>query len=337
MTIHTALVTGANGFIGAALTRALLRRGVAVRAVCRTPHKGAALAEEGAEVVRGDVQDLPRLTDLAKGCDVFFHVAAVMGSAAYTYNINVLGAQNAIKAAHKGGAARFVHVSTVAVYGFNVTGSIPEDHPQQPSPNDYYSITKLHGERAVWAYAARTGLPTTVIRPAFVYGEGSTFWSQALYELCLRFPMPLVDGGRGHAHPIYVEDVCDLLIHVAEHPQAVGNAFNAAPDPAPTWAEFLGYYARMAGRTTSFELPLPVLNAVAPLITALTRLRGTPFDLAGFLRVWGHRATYSMARATNLLGWQPRTSLAEGMRRTEFWLRRKHLPETSELTNMARK
>ncbi len=335
MTIHTALVTGANGFIGAALTRALLRRGVAVRAVCRTPHKGAALAQAGAEVVRGDVQDLARLTDLTNGCDVFFHVAAVMGSAAYTYNVNVLGAQNAIQAAHKGGAARFVHVSTVAVYGFNVTGSVAEDHPQQPSPNDYYSITKMHGERHVWAYAARTGLPTTVIRPAFVYGEGSTFWSQALYALCRRFPVPLVDGGRGHAHPIYVEDVCDLLIHAAEHPQAVGNAFNAAPDPAPTWAEFLGYYARMAGRTISFELPLPLLNAAAPLITVLTRLRGTPFDVAGFLRVWGHRATYSMARAADLLGWQPSTSLAEGMRRTELWLRRNRLLESSELTNMA--
>ncbi|MFQ3535647.1 MAG: NAD-dependent epimerase/dehydratase family protein [Aggregatilineales bacterium] len=321
MSIQSALVTGANGFIGAALTAELLRRGIAVRAMCRTPRKGAVLARLGAEVVAGDVQDRARLTELARGCQLFFHVAAAMnGTAAYTYNVNVLGAQNAVWAANQAGCARFVHVSTIAVYGFTVRGLVYEDAPLQPSRDDYYALSKALGERVVQSEARRLALPFTIVRPAYVYGEGSQFWSRQLYDLARRAPIPLVDGGRGKAHPIYIGDLCDLLICVAEHPKAVGEIFNAAPDPAPTWAEFLGYYARMADRSGSIAVPASLLIGIAPLVTALTRLRGTPFDLAGYLRMLSHQATYSMAKASALLGWQAATTLEEGMARTERWL-----------------
>lgn len=326
MSIQSALVTGANGFIGAALTAELRRRGVFVRAVCRTPRKGAHLAALGAEVVAGDVQDRARLSDLARGCEVFFHLAAAMnGTATYTYNVNVLGAQNAVRAASEAGCARFVHVSTIAVYGFEVSGVVGEDQPLKPSPNDFYALSKALGERLVQREAARAGLAFTIVRPAYVYGEGSQFWSRELYRLVRRIPPPLIEGGRGNAHPIYIGDLCDLLICAAEHPSAVGQIFNAAPDPAPTWAEFLGYYARMAGRSGSLPLPAPLLLSLAPLVTALSRLRGTPVDLAGYVRMLCHRATYSMAKAAELLGWRARTTLAEGMARTASWLRREGL------------
>ena len=62
--------------------------------------------------------------------------------------------------------------------------------------------------------------------------------------------------------------------------------------------------------------------SAAPLVTALTRLRGTPFDLAGYVRMLTHQATYSMAKAAELLDWRARTTLEEGMRRTALWLQR---------------
>jgi nucleoside-diphosphate-sugar epimerase len=326
MTFQSALVTGANGFIGAALTAELLRRGVAVRAMCRTPRKGAQLAALGAEVVAGDVQDRARMAELAHGCEVFFHVAAAMnGTAAYTYNVNVLGAQNAVLAASEAGCVRFVHVSTIAVYGFEVRGVVREDQPLQPSRDDYYALSKALGERLVRREAARSGIAYTIIRPAYVYGEGSQTWSRMLYEIARRMPIWLANGGRSHAHPIYIGDLCDLLICAAEHPNAVDQIFNAAPDPAPTWAEFWGYYARMAGQAGSLAVPVPLVRAVAPFVTALTRLRGVPFDLAGYLQMFSHYATYSMAKAAELLDWRARTTLEEGMRRTEHWLRQASL------------
>src|SRR5260221_14351408 len=92
--MHTALVTGANGFIGAALTRRLLESGVAVRALCRSEQKGASLTAAGATVIQGDVQDAASLLRAAEGCDVGFHVAAVgAGRWPPPHSINVQGAR----------------------------------------------------------------------------------------------------------------------------------------------------------------------------------------------------------------------------------------------------
>jgi nucleoside-diphosphate-sugar epimerase len=319
--MHKALVTGANGFIGSALTLRLLNDGIAVRAMCRTPQKGRLLAEAGAEVVGGDIQDREALAKYTQHCDVVFHVAAVTGSASYSYNVNVTGTQQVIEAAYKAGVDRFVHISSVAVYGYAVEGTVEESRPHSPSPHDFYSQSKSLGETAIWAYAHRSGLPTVSIRPAFVYGPGSGLWSRTLYEICRRFAMPLVNGGQGHAHPIFISDVVDLLITAATHPDAPGHTFHAAPNPAPSWADFLGYYARMAGTTRTVSLPQNALRPLAALLTELTHLTGKPLDVAGVLQFWDHRATYSMASAAAVLGWRPQINLKEGMGLTEPWLK----------------
>ncbi len=322
--MRKAFVTGANGFIGSALVRRLLRDGVAVRAMCRDPQRGSsrALAEAGAEVMGGDVQDLVRVRSQIQGCDVVFHGAAVAsGSAARQYNVNAVGTRHVFQAARKAGVERFVHVSTVAVYGFGTHGSIDEDHPQRPSRDDFYQQTKALGEAAIWELSRRDGLPAVSIRPAMVYGPGSTFWSRQLFEICRRIPMPLVDGGHGHAHPIFIDDVVDLLVTAATHPAAPGHAFHAAPDPAPTWAEFAGYYAAMADNTARFEIPMGAARLVGVVLTALARWQGRPLDVSGGLKFMGQRATFRMTRAAQILNWQPRTSLQQGMRLTEPWLK----------------
>jgi nucleoside-diphosphate-sugar epimerase len=321
--MRKALVTGANGFIGSALCRRLLQDGASVRAMCRAPARGQALAEAGAEVVGGDVQDSRVVHRLAEGCDLVFHVAAadISRSAAYQYNVNVQGTRNVIHAAHKAGAERYVHVSTVAVYGYDIDGPIDEDQQHRPSRDDYYMQSKSLGEKAAWSYAERSGLPTVAVRPAFVYGPGSGLWSRTLYDICRRYPVPLIQQGCGHAHPIFIGDLVDLLVSVATHPNAPGNAFHAAPDPAPTWQEFLGYYAAMAGNTSTINLTIGALKPVAAAATLLKRMSGRPVDASGALQYMGRRMTYKMTRAAQVLGWRPRISLEEGMARTEPWLR----------------
>jgi nucleoside-diphosphate-sugar epimerase len=321
--MRKALVTGANGFIGSALCRRLLQDGVEVRALCRTPAKGQILADLGAELVAGDVQDFRLMHRCAETCDVVFHVAAaaISRSAVFQYNVNVQGTRNVIHAAHQAGAERFVHVSTIAVYGYHVDGPIDEDHPHRPSRDDFYMQTKSLGEQAVWSYSRRSGLPVTAVRPAFVYGPGSGLWSRGLYVICRRYPVPLIDGGCGYAHPIYIDDLVDLLVTVATHPAAPGHAFHAAPDPAPTWREFIGYYAAMAGNALTLNIPVRPLKPFGAVVRLLKRRSGHPVDVNGALQFMASRATFKMTRAANVLGWRPQISLENGMALTEPWLR----------------
>jgi nucleoside-diphosphate-sugar epimerase len=304
------------------LVRQLLHAGIAVRAACRTPAKGAKLAQLGAEVVAGDLLDPNGLREAMRGCDVIFHVAAATGDAILCYTTNVQGTVNVVRAAHQVGAERLVHVSTVAVYGYDITGTITEDTPHRPNPNDYYSTSKSAGELILWTYTQELGLPAVSVRPAFVYGPRSAIWSLMLYRAA-HYGLPLVDGGTGDAHPIFVDDVADLLVLAGNHPAAPGQAFNAGPAERITWREFGGYYMRMAGNERSLAVPLAPLRPLGMAITLATRLRGAPFDLNSTLRYMGHRAQFSIAKAQTLLGWLPRVGLEQGMMLTEPWLREK--------------
>ena len=326
--MRKAFVTGANGFVGSALVRRLLHDGVAVRAMCRTPEKGKSLGEAGAEVVGGDVQDARCLGRYVEGCDAVFHVAAVGdGTAAYQYNINVRGTQFVAEAAQKAHVDRVVHVSSVAVYGIGVNGPIQTSQPPGRNRDYFYGQTKALGENALWAYSKQTGLPVVSVRPAFVYGPGSGFWSRGLYQLCARSMMPLVDGGNGNAHPIYIDDLVDLLVTSATHPDAPGHVFHAAPDPAPTWRDYLGYYIHMVGLTldtATFPLTPDRINLLylpGKALTLLTRLTGQPRDIIGLIDYLGSRATYIMDDAAQRLGWRPKFSLEQGMAFTEPWLK----------------
>lgn len=327
--IERALVTGANGFIGGALTLRLLAEGVTVRAMCRDPEKGrflsdaAQASDQGGrlELVRGDVQDAATVDRYARGCDVVFHVAAVgSGSAAVHYRANVQGSENVAQAALAAGAKRLIHVSSIAVYGFNVGGEITETHPQKPSPHDFYQQTKALGETAVWRIAHETSLPTTVVRPALVYGPRSGAWTVRMNQLAKQLPF-IPNLGSATTHPIYIDDLIDLMLNMATHPAALGNAFNASADPPVTWNEFLGHIARIAGNPRRAPLPIGLLKRLARPLDAALQLTGDPQDVYGMLSMLSNYTVYCTDKATRLLGWRPRVSLADGMTAAEKWLR----------------
>jgi nucleoside-diphosphate-sugar epimerase len=77
----------------------------------------------------------------------------------------------------------------------------------------------------------------------------------------------------------------------------------------------------MVNNTRTLELPVQALTPLSSLVAFGARMRGGSFDLAGTLRFWSHRATFSMDRARNILNWQPKVTLAEGLRLTEPWLK----------------
>jgi dihydroflavonol-4-reductase len=175
MASKTALVTGANGFVGCHVVRALVARGDHVRALVRENADLSALGGVDAELVRGDLRDAAAVERAAAGCDEVYHVAADyrlwLTDSAPMYATNIEGTKNVIRAARAAGAKRIVHTSTVGALGIPHGGVGREDTPVtlDDMPGHYKRSKFLAEQEAL--KAARGGAPVVIVNPSTPIGE----------------------------------------------------------------------------------------------------------------------------------------------------------------------
>lgn len=321
------LVTGGSGFLGSAIVRCLANDGALVRALVRTPSKAETLRGlANVEPVFGDVTDSDSLRAAVDGCAVVLHTAASFTDGRSQQAVNADGTRSVVEAAADAGVERFVHVSTIAVYGYRPTRDVTETEPMCEAVGDPYNRTKIQGERHVTELASTRGMAYSVIRPGQIYGPGGGMWTRTMFRLATQARLVFPGDGSGSMHAIHVADVADLTILLATHPQAVGEAFNCAPDPAPTWRDMLGGYRRLTGREDGWlALPVaPILGAIR-LAAALAPTRSMTRDAPDLLRMMQQRFSFSNAKARARLGWTPKVSLAEGIDSCAPWLRQQGL------------
>ncbi len=313
------LVTGATGFIGGRLAQRLAtEEGAIVTGTGRNLDKVPFLSEAGVQLQAVDLLDETGMNGLVAGQDVVFHVAAWLGShgqaeKAEAFNVQATEMLVRLAAAHK--VSRFVHTSSIAVYGPPTQPVIHEDTPFA-NQNDLYGRTKGAGEQNALKLAHELGLALTVVRPGMVYGPRAIGWSVRMLQLVQKRVPVIYGGGTGHAYPIYIDNLVDGMILAATQPAAVGQAFNFC-DPPVTFKEWFGYYGEMCGRKP-VAMPLFLarllvfFNDTFRLGLPLTRERLTYFLI---------RSDFPASKAQTLLGYQPRVPIAAGMRHTEAWLR----------------
>ena len=168
------LVTGATGFTGGALAEALAELGAEVRVFARRPQGLAARLQGQVEVACGDVRDRQAVARAVSECDVVYHIAALSRDAstkpqAY-WDVNVGGTEAVLEACAEQRVARLVYCSTMGVHGS--VRRIPSDERAPLRPGDAYQRSKLVAEQRVWTWHHATGIPTSVVRPAGIYGPG---------------------------------------------------------------------------------------------------------------------------------------------------------------------
>jgi nucleoside-diphosphate-sugar epimerase len=319
-------VTGGTGFLGGALVPRLASEGAHIRVVARNPQKGRYIQNlPKVEIIQGDITQADSMHEAVRGCEIVFHVAASTGgSIDLQRQMNTIGTRNVAQAAASAGVMRFVHVSTVAVYGYRQQGDVTEDTPLDPG-QDPYNITKAEAEHELRQIAAEHRMPYSIIRPSMIYGPRSGMWTGVLFKVARRRPTLFLGSGDGTTFPIYVDDVVDLMITLAEHPEAVGEAFNCSPDPSPTWREFLGAYSRLAGHQGWLGFPPALAYPVANLVSALARPETQLKEAGNFVRLTQSNVTFKMTKARDRLGWQAKIGLEEGVKQCEPWLRQKGL------------
>ncbi len=316
------LVTGASGFIGGAVVARLVAEGARVRGLVRSAEKGAVVAGLGAEPVLGDLTDADALRRAVQGCAIVLNVGAALGGSAATQSaVNVTAVGVLAEIVHAAGVRRLVHISSIAAYGYGGAEIVTEDTPLRPGA-EHYGQSKALGETRLRERCAVCGLPYVIIRPGMVYGPRSGFWTRKMAELMNRTPAMLPGEGETPCPVIYIGDLVDLIVVAAEHPNAAGQVFNGVSDPPPTWRQFLGAYAAMAGRSRFIPIPIPVLRGIAPVAEIVTRLSGEPQPVGQMIDgLIAGRRVYSMAKAARLLDWRPRVGLDEGMAQAAIWLR----------------
>ena len=168
------LVTGATGFTGGHVCRALARRGYGVRALVRSAGVPKGLDEPGIELAVGELTDRASLDSAARGVDVVYHIAAIyrqagLPDAAYRA-VNAAAVRSVVEAAATAGARRVVHCSTVGVHGDIEHPPASEDAPLRPG--DIYQVTKLEGEAIAREASEDTGVQVVIARPTGIYGPG---------------------------------------------------------------------------------------------------------------------------------------------------------------------
>ena len=276
------LVTGGTGFIGGRLVERLAGKpGVGLRVLISDFARAARVARFDAELVRGDVADPDTVLRAAEGCDTIFHCAyGGRGSAAERHRITVEGTRAVLDAGLAVAARRVVHVSTMLVYGMGVEGDLDESAPRRRS-RVAYADAKIEAEALALRYASEHGLPVSVIQPTTVYGPFGRGWTARVLDDLRTGRVILVDGGVGHANPVYVDDVVDALLAAAASEHAVGEAFLVSGGERVTWREFYGCFERMLGFTSTVSMPRDEAKAV---YARLQRRTGVLRELVAVVR-----------------------------------------------------
>ncbi|KAB7771695.1 radical SAM protein [Xanthomonas sp. LMG 12462] len=315
------LVTGASGFIGAYIVRALAAAGVPVRASGRDTTKLAAFAgDPRIEVQRADLcRD--DLAPLLHGCDAVIHCAALSApwASAETFRLaNVVATERLLAAALATRVRRFVHFSSPSIYfRFADQYQVREAFTPPARWIGGYPQTKWEAEEKVRA-AAAAGLPAVVLRPRAVFGQGDNAIVPRLLAVAQRGWFPLINGGRAMIDVCCVENAVAAALAAlrAEH-IGDGRAYNISNGVPIAVRDLLTeLFAVLRLRVRLLTVPRGPALALATLGEQIAlRRRGQPEPrLSRYgIGVLGYSQTLDIGRARRELGYAPVLSTEAGL------------------------
>jgi len=306
------LVTGAGGFIGSHLAERLTELGASTRASVRYSSTGSrgwlanSPREKDMEVVTIDVTDRDTVRKAAKGMDIVFHLAALIGIP-YSYDApqsyvrtNVEGSVNVFQAALDAGVKRIIQTSTSEVYGTARYVPIDEAHPLQgQSP---YSASKIGADKQAEAFWSSFHMPVVTIRPFNTYGP-----RQSARAVIPTIVTQALAGSRiklGNLRPTrdlnFVLDTVEGFCLAAVCPNCLGETINLGTGREISIGDLAKQICALMGVKPEIE---QAPERVRPELSEVDRLCA------------------DASRARRLLGWEPKHDLDEGLRQTIQWIR----------------
>lgn len=319
------LITGGTGFIGSNLALKCLENGDTVRILGQ--ENTAAESEnrkiiegKGAEVHLVSVVEKEKILNLMQGIDIVYHLAAAQHEANVPdqsfYDANVKGTENVLEASVRSGVKRFVHGSTIGVYGSALVGNIDEESPLQP--DNIYGKTKLEGEQIVLSFNNR--LPVVIIRISETYGPGDRRLLK-LFKAINKNAFFMIGNGMNIHHLIYIDDLINGLLIAATSKEAVGEVFVLAGKEPVTTNEMVKTIAKVLDkRMPGLRLPLlPFIGLAIIMETVLRPLGIQPPLHRRRMDFFKKSFLFSNEKSLKKLAFKPTFSFYEGVKATAAW------------------
>jgi nucleoside-diphosphate-sugar epimerase len=342
------LVTGAGGFIGGRVIEVLHSMGYGVRAGVRRWASAPRIGRLPIEIVLCDLADPQQVEAACDGATAIVHCAVSLEPLPEA----VAHMRNLLEAATGHDIKRFVHLSTMEVYGESA-GDIDEQHALDPGGgHSHYARLKITLEQLCREYVDR-GLPLVILRPTIVYGPFSESWTVEPAQRLLSSSWSLPEqAAQGTCNLLYIDDLVAAILLALRSDQAVGETFNVNGGERITWDDYLrglgealgvgelnrhGAFAARAGAWLTFPLRKSakfLLQRYQEQIMALYRRFGlarqimrraermirqvpTPAEF----RLYGRKAFYATEKATRMLGYESKFSMQRGIDLSIAWLK----------------
>lgn len=326
------LITGASGFVGAALSAAMISEEHRIRRAVRRPNEvshaatvdDAGSAPQSSKIVVGDIGLETDWSSAVAGVDCVVHLAARVhelskpASDALTIyrRVNVQGSERLARAAARAGVRRLVFVSSIKINGEQspvageaprVTRGFTESDPAKP--NDAYAKSKWEAEQALTRVSEETGLEVVILRPPLVYGPGVKANFLRLLQLVDRgVPVPFA-AVKNKRSLLYVGNLVSAIMVSCWHPQAPGRTFLLSDGEDLSTPELISRLAQMLDRPARLlSWPPSVLRFAGYVLGKREVLE----RLTGSLEV-------DSSRARQTLAWLPPYTVNQGLRATVAW------------------
>jgi nucleoside-diphosphate-sugar epimerase len=313
------LVTGASGFVGCALLEHLVSLNACeVIAMTRVTPENRVTGVRYLPV--GDLALQTSWPSELAGVDTVVHAAARVHilndrstqSVDEFERVNVIPTLELARHAAAVGVRRFVFLSSIGVNGVQTQSTVAFSETDTPNPHNAYALSKLQAERGLQKISLETGLEVVIIRPPLVYGPGvRANFAALMHAVRSGWPLPL-GAVHNQRSLVALDNLVDFIVTCIEHPQAANETFLVSDGDDVSSAELVRGLARAAGVSARL-LPVPVWFLWAGAV-ALGK-REFIQRLCGSLQV-------DINKARTLLGWVPKISLDEGLRRAVAGIRK---------------
>jgi len=307
----TILVTGANGFVGAALCERLNREALPFRAASRNNHQTQ--RHSGAFAI-GDIDGQTDWRDALQSMQLVVHLAArvhiVRDSSSDPLSdfrrVNVEGAAQLARQAADQGVRRLVFVSSIKVNGESTSIGRPFNPDETPSPKDPFGVSKYEAEQVLRRVALEAGMEIVIIRSPIVYGPSvkANFGSMMRW-VARGIPLPLAGVTENRRSMVALDNLVDLIVTCLKHPAAANQTFLVSDGEDLSTASLLRRMGEAQGTPARlFYMPFVALKLGATVLGKQSIYQ----RLCGSLQV-------DSSKARQMLDWTPPISVDEGLRR----------------------